>query len=206
MHWRQVGRTLISVVMVLAATNATTAAPSANDAPARRPNVLIWIMDDVGYGQTTPFGGPVDTPTLQSLADRGLRFTNFHSTAICSSSRAALLNGRNHHAVSMGNHAGLVSADKGYTARIPASAASLAQVLQANGYSTWALGKWDQFPNEDGTPNGPYTYWPSGQGFERFYGFLFADMDHFAPTLWRDHTPLDAPRDAGYHLTTDLAD
>lgn len=174
--------------------------------PTRKPNVLIWIMDDVGYGQPSPFGGPVEMPTLQSIADRGLRFTNFHSTAICSSSRAALLNGRNHHALGMGNHAGLVSGDPGYTARIPANAASLATILRNQGYSTWALGKWDQFPNADATPDGPYTYWPSGQGFERYYGFLFADMDHFRPTLWRDHTPIDAPRDPAYHLTTDLAD
>ena len=207
MNWRDLAGNLVAMAVLIGSAESTAnAEPLAAPAPPHKPNVLIWIMDDVGYGQTSAFGGPVETPTLQALADRGLRFTDFHSTAICSSSRAALLNGRNHHALGMGSHAGLASADEGYTARIPATATSLAKILQSNGYSTWALGKWDQFPNADATPDGPYTYWPSGQGFERFYGFLFADMDHFSPTLWRDHTPLDAPRDPGYHLTTDLAD
>jgi arylsulfatase A-like enzyme len=198
-------RSLVAAAMMLLLFFATRSALAAAPPVASRPNVLIWIMDDVGFGHPSPFGGPVDMPTLQSIAERGLRFTNFHSTAICSPSRAALLNGRNHHALGMGNHAGLVSGDPGYTARIPRTAASLATILRQQGYSTWALGKWDQFPNEDATPDGPYDYWPSGQGFERFYGFLFADMDHFHPTLWRDHTPIDAPRDPKYFLTTDLA-
>jgi arylsulfatase A-like enzyme len=198
-------RSLIVAAMMLLLLFATRSALAAAPPAPPRPNVLIWIMDDVGFGHPSPFGGPVDMPTLQSIAERGLRFTNFHSTAICSPSRAALLNGRNHHALGMGNHAGLVSGDPGYTARIPRTAASLATVLRQQGYSTWAVGKWDQFPNEDATPDGPYDYWPSGQGFDRFYGFLFADMDHFHPTLWRDHTPIDAPRDPKYFLTTDLA-
>lgn len=193
----------VSLLTVTAAlAQSTTDAPKTTP---KRPNVLVWIMDDVGFGQPSPFGGPVDMPTLQSIADRGLRFTNFHSTAICSSSRVALLNGRNHHALGMGNHSGLMSDDLGYNARIPRSAASLATILQQNGYSTWAVGKWDQFPNVDASPDGPYEFWPSGQGFERYYGFLFADMDQFHPTLWRDHTPLETPRSDDYHLSTDLA-
>jgi arylsulfatase A-like enzyme len=200
-------RTLRVAGLLVALLPLVSAAATKAVAPAvRRPNVLIWLMDDVGFGQPSPFGGPVEMPTLQAIADQGLRFTNFHSTAICSSSRVALLNGRNHHALGMGNHAGLVSGDPGYTAKIPRSAASLATILHENGYSTWALGKWDQFPNEDATPDGPYQYWPSGQGFERFYGFLFADMDHFHPTLWRGHEPLETPHDPNYHLTVDLAD
>ncbi len=195
-----------AVVAVALTCGGTTLAADAAPTNVQRPNVLVWLMDDVGYGQTSPFGGPVDMPTLQSLADRGVRFTNFHSTSICSSSRVALLNGRNHHALGMGNHSGLMSSDPGYNARIPRTAASLATILKENGYSTWALGKWDQFPNVDATPDGPYEYWPSGQGFERFYGFLFADMDQFHPSLWRDHTPLETPRDPNYHLSTDLAD
>lgn len=200
-------RSVMAVSITLLLTCIPLPAPAATPAnTSTRPNVLIWIMDDVGFGHPSAFGGPVAMPTLEAVAERGLRFTNFHSTAICSPSRACLLNGRNHHALGMGNHAGLVSGDPGYTARIPQTAASLATILHGQGYSTWALGKWDQFPNEDATPDGPYDYWPSGQGFERFYGFLFADMDHFHPTLWRDHTPLDAPRDPKYFLTTDLAD
>ena len=132
----RVAALLAAIVLGGHATGATPDATAAN-----RPNVLIWLMDDVGYGHPSPFGGPVEMPTLHSIADKGLRFTNFHSTAICSSSRAALLNGRNHHVLGMGNHAGLVSGDAGYTAKIPASAASLATILRDQGYSTWALGK-----------------------------------------------------------------
>ena len=137
---------------------------SAGGAPPKAPppNVLIWLIDDVGCGHTSPFGGPVEMPVLDELARDGLRFTNFNSTAICSPSRAALLTGRNHHAVNLGNHAGLRSDDLGYTAKIPKSAAGLAAVLKQNSYSTWALGKWDQFPNADANPDGPYDYWPSG--------------------------------------------
>ena len=100
-------------VAVALTCGGTTLAADAAPTPVQRPNVLVWLMDDVGYGQTSPFGGPVDMPTLQSLADRGVRFTNFHSTSICSSSRVALLNGRNHHALGMGNHSGLMSSDPG---------------------------------------------------------------------------------------------
>ena len=203
---RRDGKFARTVSITIATLLLPLACPAQHAASApKRPNVLIWVMDDVGFGQPSPFGGPVEMPNLDAIARNGLRFTNFHSTGICSPSRVALLNGRNHHVLGMGNHAGLVSGDPGYTARVPRAAGSLATILHANGYSTWALGKWDQFPNEHATPDGPYDYWPSGQGFERFYGFLFADMDHFRPTLWRDHTPLDTPRDADYFLTSDLA-
>lgn len=202
--------TLIPALAIGADANSTVAATApttpASSAPMQKPNVVIWLLDDVGYGQLSPFGGPIEMPTLDRLASRGLRFTNFHSTGICSPSRVALLNGRNHHAQGMGNHAGLRTNDPGYTARVPRNAASLATVLRRQGYSTYALGKWDQFPIIEATSDGPYTLWPSGQGFDRFYGFLYADMDHYHPTLWQDHTPIDAPRDPNYHLTTDLTD
>lgn len=181
------------------------AAPA--DPAGTHPNVLIWLMDDVGFGQPGAFGGPVETPTLDTLAQGGLRFNNFHSTAICSSSRASLLTGRNHHAVGFGNHAGFRSDDPGYQAQIPASAGSLAKVLKMNGYSTWVVGKWDQLPLPHINEKGPFRNWPSGQGFDHFYGFLYADMDHFHPILWRDHMPIEPARGRDdYHLTTDMAD
>lgn len=175
--------------------------------PQKAPNVLIWLMDDVGFGQPSAFGGPVETPTLDKLAEGGLRFNNFHSTAVCSSSRASLLSGRNHHAVGFGNHAGFQTADPGYRAQIPASAASLAKILGKEGYATWMIGKWDQLPMAHINENGPFDNWPSGQGFDYFYGFLYADMDHFAPVLWRNHTPIEPARGRdGYNLTVDMAD
>lgn len=200
---------LVALILLLLIANVgrADAAAAAPVSGANRPNVLIWLMDDVGYGQVSAFGGPVETPTLERLAAQGLRFSNFHATALCSPSRAALLTGRNHHAVSMGSHAGMRTDDEGYRAQIPPSAATVARILQQNGYSTWAIGKWDQLPFSDCTPAGPFTYWPSGQGFERFYGFLYAEMDHFAPLLWSDHTPVEpAKGHPDYFLTTDLAD
>lgn len=181
--------------------------PESPEGGIGRPNVVIWLMDDVGFGQLGAFGGPVATPNLDELARSGLRMNNFHTTAVCSSSRASLLTGRNHHAVGFGNHAGFRTADAGYRAEIPPSAASIARVLKDNGYATWAVGKWDQLPIPHISENGPFDNWPSGQGFERFYGFLYADMDHFSPVLWRDHTPIEPSRGrSDYHLTTDLAD
>lgn len=205
--WRTLWLLLAAGVLQITAAPPAQAAASPPAAEARRPNVLIWLMDDVGYGQLGVFGGPVETPTLDRLAARGLRFNNFHATAICSSSRAALLTGRNHHAVSFGSHAGMGNDDPGYRAHIPPSAGSLAKILRSNGYATWAIGKWDQLPIAEITQAGPFTNWPSGQGFDRFYGFLYAETDHFAPLLWSDHTPIEPAKGRkDYHLTTDLAD
>lgn len=181
--------------------------PPGPTAPENAPNILIWMIDDAGFGQLQPYGGLTETPTLNDLARSGLTYTSFHTTALCSPTRAALLSGRNHHAIAMGAHAGTPSGFPGYLGRVPPSAATIARVLQQNGYATFALGKWDHLPQEDTSPSGPFTYWPSGQGFDHFYGFLAAETDNFAPSMWSDHTPVDPSKDnPDYHLTTDIAD
>ncbi len=186
----------------------TPAWPESPHPPQDAPNVLIWLMDDVGYGQVNSFGGLVETDTLDGLAQSGLRFSNFHATPLCSPTRAALLSGRNPHAVGIGAHANTAAGFPGYTARIPKSAAGIGRILKDQGYATYALGKWDQLPSEHVSALGPFDYWPSGQGFEHFYGFLHYDANHFRPHLWRDHTPVTdkGVGDPDYHLTADLAD
>ena len=196
----------ISDVIDRSADNAAVYWRPPNELPRGAPNVLIWMIDDVGFGQVASFGGLTRTPNLDGLADEGLRFTNFHATSLCSPTRAATLAGRNHHAIGMGAHANTPAALLGYNARIPRSAASVARILKDRGYATYALGKWDHLPAEHVSPVGPYDYWPSGQGFEHFYGFLSYDTHHFTPLLWRDHTPVRPDQDqTGYHLTTDIA-
>lgn len=181
--------------------------PEEERAPAGAPNILVWMQDDAGFGQLGAYGGLIETPNIDAVAARGLRYTNFHTTAICSPSRASFLAGRNHHAIGIGAHAAGPSGFPGYYGRIPKSAASLAKILQQNHYSTYALGKWDHLPGEHVSPVGPFDYWPSGQGFDRFYGFLAADTSNFEPVMWSDHTPVEvAAGKPGYHLSTDMAD
>ncbi|KJS07735.1 MAG: hypothetical protein VR73_08195 [Gammaproteobacteria bacterium BRH_c0] len=187
------------------ATDSTPHWPQTPQPPKDAPNVLIWLMDDVGFGQVANFGGLVETPNLDSLADSGLRFSNFHATPLCSPTRASLLTGRNPHAVGMGSHANMPAGYPGYSARINKSAAGIGHLLKDQGYATYALGKWDQLPSEHISPLGPFDYWPSGQGFEHFYGFLTYDTNHFTPLMWRDHTPVPVPDVPDYHATTDLA-
>ncbi|HLI53381.1 MAG TPA: arylsulfatase [Acidimicrobiales bacterium] len=175
-----------------------------------RPNVVLIVLDDVGFGQLGCFGSPVATPNFDRLAREGLRYNRFHVTSICSATRAALLTGRNHHAVGVGMTMETPLTFPGYTGRIPPSAALLARILKDNGYSTFAVGKWHLVPRGEYSAAGPTTRWPLGQhmGFERYYGFLGAETNHWAPELWRDNTAVDAPRTPaeGYHLTEDLVD
>ena len=182
--------------------------PAPVRAPKGAPNVLIWVLDDVGFGQIGAFGGLVETPNIDRVASRGLLYTNFHATSLCSPSRAALLTGRNHHAVHIGSHAAAPSGFPGYDDFVPPSAATTARVLRDNGYLTVALGKWDHTPAQFVSPAGPFGLWPVGQGFDHFYGFMAADSDHFRPNMWQDN---ELVRDAtggkpDYYLTTDLAD
>lgn len=171
------------------------------------PNILIWMLDDVGFGHIASFGGLVETPNLDKLAASGLRFTNFHATPLCSPTRATTLSGRNPHTIGMGSHANTPAGYPGYNARIPKSAASIARILSDQGYATYALGKWDHLPSEHVSQLGPFDYWPSGQGFQHFYGFLNYDAHQFSPLMWRDHTPVNrGTRPRGYHLTADIAD
>ncbi|NDB06375.1 MAG: arylsulfatase, partial [Acidimicrobiia bacterium] len=173
--------------------------------PAGAPNVVVIVLDDVGFGQLGCFGSPIHTPNIDRLAANGLRFNRFHVTSICSSTRAALLTGRNHHAVGVGATQETSFALPGYNGRIPRSAATLARILKDNGYNTMAVGKWHLTPQAEYSAAGPFERWPLGMGFERYYGFLGAETNHWAPELVRDNTPIPTPDTPGYHLTEDLA-
>jgi arylsulfatase len=160
-------------------------------APAGAPNVLLIMTDDVGFGAASTFGGPVPTPNLDKLAARGLRYNNFHTTAICSPSRASLLTGRNHHMVGYGNLQDIASGYPGYDNEIPRSAATVARILGGNGYSTAYFGKDHNVPKREGSAAGPFDQWPIGLGFDYFYGFLGGDADQWSPRLFRNTTQVD---------------
>lgn len=186
---------------------APTAAPAPVEAQAnQRPNVIVWMMDDVGFAQVSSFGGLVQTPNIDRVANRGVRYTNYHTAPICSASRAAILTGRNPHSVHIGGHAGAPLPFPGYDGIIPASAGTVAANMKAAGYKTVALGKWDHLPSGDMTQAGPFTRWPTGQGFDKFYGFIAADADNWKPVLVDGTTPVATPAKPDYHLNNDLAD
>lgn len=175
--------------------------------PRDAPNVVIVLLDDVGFGATATFGGPVPSPTGDVLAQEGLRYNRFHTTALCSPTRAALLTGRNHHAVNTGNITEWATGYDGYNSIIPKSAATIAETLRQNGYSTAAFGKWHNTPVWEVSPVGPFDRWPTGMGFEEFYGFMGGEAHQYNPGLYHGTTPIERPEgDEGYHLTSDLAD
>lgn len=178
------------------------------EAPPRRENVVIVLMDDVGFSDFGCYGSEIDTPAIDSLASRGLRYTGFHTTAMCSTTRAALLTGRNHHDVGMGCLANFDSGFPGYRGKIAADVPTLAEVLRPHGYRNYLVGKWHATNLTETGPSGPFDGWPLGRGFDRFYGFLDAETDQFSPELVRDNTHVTAPGtyDTGYHLTEDLID
>ena len=180
--------------------------PVRSSAPAGAPNVLVWMLDDVGFAQIACYGGLIETPNIDRVAHMGLRFSNYHTPSICSATRASFLTGRNSHSVHVGGHAAATLGFPGYDGLIPAAAGTVAENLRQQGYATFALGKWDHLPSTDVTPAGPFTYWPTKQGFDRFYGFLAADVDNWTPVLWNDNSPLTTPATTSYHLNTDLAD
>ncbi len=172
------------------------------------PNVILVLTDDVGFAASSTFGGPVPTPTLDRLAANGLKYNRFHTTAICSPTRAALLTGRNHHAVGMGMLVDIPAQGPGYTARIPPSAATVARVLRDNGYSTAMFGKDHNIPGEERSPAGPFTHWPTGgRGFDYFYGFISGDSDQWQPALYEGISPVrDVDRPKDYLLDEEMAD
>ena len=181
--------------------------PKPIKAPAKAPNVLLVLLDDVGFGQTSTFGGLIETPNLDRLAARGLRYNQFHTTALCSPTRAALLTGRNHHSVSTGVITELASGYPGYTAILPRSAATIAEVLRSNGYNTAAFGKWHNTPDYETSAVGPFDRWPTSLGFDYFYGFLGGDTNQWSPNLVENTQHIQKPLDdPNYHLTPDLAD
>jgi len=183
--------------------------PTAREAERKTaPNVVIVMLDDMGFGASSALGGSCAMPAAERLAAGGVAYTQFHTAGVCSPTRAALLTGRNHHAVGMGHIPELASESVSYNARIPRSAATMATVLRQAGYATGAFGKMHETPTEDVTVVGPYDQWPTSQGFERFYGFLGGAADHWHPTLYDGTTPIDPPRtpDEGYHLSEDIVD
>jgi arylsulfatase len=184
--------------------------PKAVTAPAGAPNVLLVLTDDTGFGHAATFGGAAATPTLDKLAANGLRYNRFHTTALCSPSRASLLTGRNHHSVATGVIIEMGTGYPGYTGIVPKAATGVPEVLRLNGYATAAIGKWHNTPAAEISPAGPFDRWPTGStwGFEYFYGFNQGETPQYYPVLYRNTSPVAAPRtpEQGYHLTEDMAD
>ena len=186
--------------------------PPRPDVAARKPNVLVVLFDDVGFSDLGCYGSTIRTPAIDALAARGLRLTGFHTTAMCSTTRAALMTGCNHHAVGMGCLANFDSGFPGYRGKIAPEAATLAEMLRPHGCVNYMLGKWHGTPLNETGPTGPFDGWPLGRGYDRFYGFMDAETDQYAPELVRDNTPLSgqfaAPGsfESGYHLSADLVD
>jgi len=174
-------------------------------APEGAPNVLVILIDDLGFGATETFGGPLKTPTLDRLAQGGLRYNNFHTTALCSPTRVALKSGRNHHSGNMGFITELATGIPGATGEVPNDVAPLAKILQLNGYSTAAFGKWHETAVWETSVSGPFDRWPTYQGFDKFYGFIGGEANQWAPYLHDGVAQVELPNDPNYILNTDLA-
>ena len=175
-------------------------------APAGAPNVVIILIDDLGFGATETFGGPIPTPTLERLAKNGLRYNNFHTTALSSPTRAALKSGRNHHTVNMGFITEMATGFPGATGQIPNATAPVAGMLRLNGYSTAAFGKWHETAAWETSVSGPFDRWPTHQGFDKFYGFIGGETNQWAPYLYDGVTQVELPNDPKYHFMTDMTD
>jgi arylsulfatase A-like enzyme len=195
-------------VIGFTAADSTPRLPRDPKPPGGAPNVLAIVLDDTGFGHLGCFGSDIETPNLDRLAGQGAAFNRFHVTSLCSPTRASFFTGRNHHAVGMGFLADIPLGYPGYTARLPKSAAALPRILRDSGYSTLAVGKWHLTPRWQRSAAGPFETWPLGLGFERHYGFLQGDTNHWAPNLVCDNHYIEAPRrpEEGYHLSEDLAD
>lgn len=192
----------------LTVSESTPAWPAPLRAKEDAPNILFWIIDDTGYGQMSVFGGLVETPNIDKLANNGLRYTKMHTTALCSPTRSCILTGRNHHSNGMACVTEFATGYPGYDGRMPFENGMLSEMLLENGYNTYCTGKWHLNPSEEGTPAGPYHRWPLGRGFERFYGFLGGETNQWFPDLVYDNHSVNAPKspEEGYHLTEDLTD
>ena len=176
--------------------------------PKGAPNILVVLFDDVGFSDFGCYGSPIRTPNIDKVAAQGLRMAGFHTTAMCSTTRAALLTGRNHHSVGVGCLANFDSGYPGYRGKIAKEAGTLPEMLRPHGYRNYMLGKWHVTPLTETGPSGPFDGWPLGRGFDRFYGFMDAETDQYSPELVRDNTPITPPGtfETGYHLTEDLVD
>lgn len=175
-------------------------------APAGAPNVVIILIDDLGFGATATYGGPIPTPTMERLAQDGLRYNNFHTTALCSPTRAALKSGRNHHMVNMGFITEMATGFPGATGQIPNTTAPVAEMLRLNGYNTAAFGKWHETAAWETSVSGPFDRWPTQQGFDKFYGFIGGETNQWAPYLYDGVTQVELPHDPNYHFMTDMTD
>ena len=182
--------------------------PTPATPPPGSPNIVLMMLDDVGFADFGCYGSEIDTPCIDQVAARGVRYSGFHTTAMCSTTRAALLTGRNHHAVGVGCLANFDSGYPGYRGKISKDAPTLAETLREVGYRNYMVGKWHVTPLTETGPTGPFDGWPLGRGFDRFYGFLDAETDHYSPELVRDNSHIEAPGTyaSGYHLTEDLFD
>jgi len=174
--------------------------------PKGAPNVVVILLDDIGFGAPSTFGGGINMPTLDALAKSGLRYTQFHTTALCSPTRQALLTGHNHHSVGMGAITELATSAPGYNSIRPNQAATVAEILKLNGYNTAAFGKMHQTPAWEVSVSGPLTRWPIGDGFEKFYGFLGGETNQWAPLIFDGVTHVEPPREPGYNFMTDMTD
>jgi arylsulfatase A-like enzyme len=189
---------------VLDARNAKPPAPFQVKAPTNAPNIVIVLIDDMGFGQASAFGGPIHMPTLEKLANNGLRYNDFHTTALCSPTRAALLTGRNHHICNMGSITETATAFPGQTGKRPNSVAPLAEMLRLNGYATGAFGKSHETAVWEVSPSGPTDRWPTRSGFDKFYGFIGGEANQWAPTIYDGMNQVEPPKDPNYHLIPDM--
>ncbi|MEO1130378.1 MAG: sulfatase-like hydrolase/transferase, partial [Planctomycetota bacterium] len=176
------------------------------EAPAGAPNIVIVLIDDIGFGATSTFGGPIETPTFDRLARQGLRFNRFHTTALCSPTRAALLTGRNHHAVNVGSVMEVATGFPGNQGERPDNAKYVAETLRMNGYSTAAFGKWHETAPWEVSVSGPFFRWPTNSGFDKFYGFIGGETNQWDPVIFDGVTRVPKKDDPDYHFTTDMTD
>src|SRR5262245_29803108 len=182
--------------------------PAEPKAPVTAPNILVVLFDDTGFSDFGCYGSPIKTPTIDRLAAEGLRYTGLHTTAMCSTTRAAMLTGRNPHSVGVGSLANFDSGYPGYRGKIRREAGTIAEILRLHGYRNYMVGKWHVTPLTESGPTGPFDGWPLGRGFDRYYGFMDAETDQYAPELMRDNSSIPVPGtyQSGYHLTEDLVD
>ncbi len=190
----------------LDAHNATPPPRFVVTAPAEAPNVVIVLIDDLGFAGTSLFGGPVSTPTFDRMAGEGVYYNNFHTTAVCSPTRAAIKSGRNHHVNNMGGIIETGTAFPGNTGQIPENVTPVAEMLRLNGYSTAAFGKWHELAAWEASVSGPYDRWPTRQGFDKFYGFLGGETNQWAPFIYDGTIPVELPEDEDYHFLEDMTD
>ncbi len=193
-------------ITTLDARQATAPPRFAVTAPQGAPNVVIVLIDDIGFGASSAFGGPIRMPTLDRLASEGLRYNRFHTTALCSPTRTALLTGHNHHANNAGAIMELATAYPGNTGIRPKEITTLAEILRQNGYSTAAFGKYHETPPWEVSVSGPYDRWPTGSGFDKFYGFIGGETNQWAPAIYDGVTRVEHAQDPAYHFTVDMTD